>query len=379
MAACLDESRQCKVCFDCPRTVVFQPCSHLVCCPACAKRVESCPVCRKPILRRDRLAECDDDDDLADRTFDIRREVVAEEPTFIQDADMLSPAVVIDRPELISRSNGRSPIITSTGTLVWVKVIRGVRSKTDRERVLREVCGEAASISYDNLVRLCEGCFAKNDTIHIIQEFMDLGSLADMQNRRRRRSRSWPPEMQARVLSQVIQALCYVHEMQLVYNSLEMDSILLNSQGDVKLSYLPRICSEIKDSWRMDCCIVASDLKTYISPERLCGEDYSFQSDSWSVGVLTYELASGSYPFDIQSFPKLYEEIFEKPEPRLDAATFSPEHCDFAARCLTRDPCQRLAASELRDHPYLTEHAASKEALAHWLVTPEAENEDVVY
>mmetsp|Transcript_45153 Transcript_45153/g.81573 ORF Transcript_45153/g.81573 Transcript_45153/m.81573 type:complete len:380 (+) Transcript_45153:60-1199(+) len=378
MAACADDNRQCKVCFDSPRTVVFQPCSHLVCCPACAHRVDSCPVCRLPIQRRDRLADPGGDVDLADCTFDMRREVVAEEPTFVRDADAVSLTGLIDDPSDLSRSNGSSHWIeNSTGTPIWVKVIKGVTSKKDRERTLREVYREAASISHCNLVRLCGGFIARNETIRVIQEFMDLGSLADMQMRHKRHSRSLPPEMQACMFSQVIEALIYVHKMQLIYNELEPESILHNSQGDVKLSYLPCMCMEAINDWRMGLCFAGS-VKTYLSPERCMGEDYSFESDSWSVGILTYELATGSYPFETDSFPTLFEGIAEKPEPRLDAEAFSPELCDFAARCLTRDTCLRAAASELRVHPFLTKHAASKDDLAHWLVSPETEIESVV-
>ena len=40
----------CKICCSAGLSVLFEPCGHLVACQACAERVESCPVCREPIL-----------------------------------------------------------------------------------------------------------------------------------------------------------------------------------------------------------------------------------------------------------------------------------------------------------------------------------------
>ena len=43
----------CIICMDQPASVVFEPCSHCVTCPACAKLVEQrqqpCPLCRTPV------------------------------------------------------------------------------------------------------------------------------------------------------------------------------------------------------------------------------------------------------------------------------------------------------------------------------------------
>ncbi len=32
---------------------------------------------------------------------------------------------------------------------------------------------------------------------------------------------------------------------------------------------------------------------TYMSPERATGQDYSYQADIWSVGMVVYEIATG--------------------------------------------------------------------------------------
>ena len=37
---------------------------------------------------------------------------------------------------------------------------------------------------------------------------------------------------------------------------------------------------------------------TYMSPERLAGEPYSFSADIWALGLALLECATGKYPYD---------------------------------------------------------------------------------
>ena len=46
------------------------------------------------------------------------------------------------------------------------------------------------------------------------------------------------------------------------------------------------------------------------APEILeSGNDYSFASDLWSIGVLLYKLAFGKYPFEGQGIIQIYNNI----------------------------------------------------------------------
>jgi serine/threonine protein kinase len=37
----------------------------------------------------------------------------------------------------------------------------------------------------------------------------------------------------------------------------------------------------------------------YLSPENILGNGYDFKNDIWAVGILAYELVTGSIPFNI--------------------------------------------------------------------------------
>merc|ERR1711933_215329 len=93
---------------------------------------------------------------------------------------------------------------------------------------------------------------------------------------------------------------------------------------------------------------------THMSPERVLGEDYSFAADIWSLGLCVYELASGTYPYgSVASFPVLFDNLCNKPEPRLAVGRYSKELCDFVNRQLQRRPEMRYTAIQLQAHPFI--------------------------
>jgi hypothetical protein len=46
----LKDQRTCRVCMDVEMNTAFLPCGHLVCCRACARSIQKCPVCRARII-----------------------------------------------------------------------------------------------------------------------------------------------------------------------------------------------------------------------------------------------------------------------------------------------------------------------------------------
>lgn len=46
-----------------------------------------------------------------------------------------------------------------------------------------------------------------------------------------------------------------------------------------------------------------------MAPEVVARRGWSFASDSWALGVLTYELAAGKRLFDGQTNDEIYEQI----------------------------------------------------------------------
>jgi tetratricopeptide (TPR) repeat protein len=85
----------------------------------------------------------------------------------------------------------------------------------------------------------------------------------------------------------------------------------------------------------------------YMSPERIFGEPSGEAADVWSLGVLGWELASGSHPFDLER-PGWLERIAgaKKERPPLPPGT-PPALATLLDACLAEAPEARPSAAEL--------------------------------
>jgi len=257
-------------------------------------------------------------------------------------------------------------VIKKTGTPVAVKTVK-VDDKLKREQLLNEIRGLISAEGCVNLVQWYAGFMSKRtNVVHVALEFMDLGSLADL--KKRSGGGGVPAYYLSSIAAQVMHGLDYLHNRKLLHRDIKPENILHNRAGEVKLTDFG-IAKDLDKTLAMAGTFVGT--VTYMSPERCLGQDYSYASDIWSVGMVIFELSTGRYPFaDIASFPVLFDHLCEKPEPRLDPELCgSPELVEFDGLCLTRDVFRRAETEKLLVHPYVTVNVPSQEELAAWLVS----------
>lgn len=51
----LSADPECQICYDAPRTTLFEPCNHVICCTSCSKLMKKCPMCQCDITVRKRV------------------------------------------------------------------------------------------------------------------------------------------------------------------------------------------------------------------------------------------------------------------------------------------------------------------------------------
>jgi len=257
----------------------------------------------------------------------------------------------------------RKGIIKKTGEAVAIKTVK-VDDKGKRHQMVNEIKGLVESQGCPYLVQWYAGFVSKtSNVVHIALEFMDLGSLFDLKTRLK--GEGVPPVHLSCMVQQIINGLAHLHTRHLLHRDIKPHNILHNSRGEVKLTDFG-IARDLDATEAVAATFVGT--LTYMAPERCMGEDYSLAADVWSVGMVIYELASGQYPFeDPASFPALFEQLCEKPEPRLDVAKHPEQLCDFVALCLTRELAKRPDAVALTDHLFLTRDVGSQGDLALWL------------
>ncbi|KAK9820835.1 hypothetical protein WJX81_001306 [Elliptochloris bilobata] len=202
----------------------------------------------------------------------------------------------------------------------------------------------------------------ENGQIALVLEYMDGGSLGDVLEKKK----SVPENILSAVTGQVLQGLSYLHRCKhTVHRDIKPANILINLSGDAKIADFG--ISAFVDS-TLAVCHTFLGTVTYMSPERINSEPYSFPSDIWSLGLTLLECATGRYPYDASAGPlQLMIQVVEEAVPLPAPGACSEDVRDFVRQCMRKDPLQRPSAEGLLSHPFILKHARRRTDLRPFL------------
>merc|ERR1712224_1073625 len=109
------------------------------------------------------------------------------------------------------------------------------------------------------------------------------------------------PEMEGKVVvSNLVEAVAYIHSKGIMHRDLKPENILLvskDSDTDIKISDfgLAKVSKDFPNRLPRSASICGSDF--YLAPEVVRQEEYGREVDIWSAGVVAYVVLSGSLPF----------------------------------------------------------------------------------
>jgi class 3 adenylate cyclase/CheY-like chemotaxis protein len=143
-------------------------------------------------------------------------------------------------------------------------------------------------------------------------------------------------------LRQICDALVAIHSRGIVHRDLKPDNLMLREDGSLVLADfgiakdLSRTLSNTRHGEGLG-------TPYYLSPEQATGEKVDQRSDLYSLGVIFYEMLTGTKPFTAEDAPSLLHKHVHEPPPRLPAALarFQP----LLDRLLAKSPQDRFATS----------------------------------
>lgn len=221
-----------------------------------------------------------------------------------------------------------------TGVVIAIKSIN-IYDKDKRSQLkndLKVLRGNDCSY----LVRFY-GAFFYNGSVKLAIEYMDLGSLDRVISKIKHNQVPCTPEViLGKITFEILNGLYFLHkEKHQIHRDIKPGNILINSIGEVKLTDFG-IARTLENTNCFSDTFVGT--KLYMSPERILGKEYSFDSDIWSLGLIIYELAMGFFPYDFSNaFIEHVNKILNDPEPRFPQnQNFSVEICNFLEKCLQK-------------------------------------------
>uniref|UniRef100_A0A803JSN0 cGMP-dependent protein kinase n=1 Tax=Xenopus tropicalis TaxID=8364 RepID=A0A803JSN0_XENTR len=136
----------------------------------------------------------------------------------------------------------------------------------------------------------------------------------------------------------VTEAFEYLHQKGVLYRDLKPENLLLDSEGYVKLvdfGFAKKIFPGQK-TWTF------CGTPEYVAPEVILNKGHSFSVDFWSLGILLYELLTGSPPFTGPDQMIIYNLILQGIEKIEFYKNITKRPEDLIRRLCRENPAERL-------------------------------------
>ncbi|KAH7476816.1 hypothetical protein PRIC1_000821 [Phytophthora ramorum] len=200
-------------------------------------------------------------------------------------------------------------------------------------------------LHHPNILRM-HGYFYDDSCVYLVLEYAPYGELY----KELAREKFFADAVAAHYVGQVVEALKYCHCCNVIHRDIKPENLLLGFNQTIKLAdfgwsvYAPK-----PYNMRKTLC----GTPDYLSPEMILGEPHDFRTDSWSLGVLTFELLVGSTPFYCEDQHDMYRRIEMvdyqfPPSPQVSETAKA-----FIAGLLKRNPTERISLEDAAKHPWI--------------------------
>jgi tetratricopeptide (TPR) repeat protein len=238
------------------------------------------------------------------------------------------------------------------GRKVVIKVLPpDMAAGVNKERFQREI-KLAASLQHPHIVPLLTAG-STEDLIWYVMPYIEGESL----RAKLAREGELPIAETVQILTEVMDALAYAHESEVVHRDIKPDNVML-SRGHALVTDFGVAKAVSASSGGTQSGLtslgVALGTPSYMSPEQAAADPHvDHRADIYAVGALAYEMLTGRPPF-VKQTPQqvLAAQVTEMPDSVISHRnTVPPRLADVVMRCLVKRPADRWqTASELKAH-----------------------------
>ena len=224
-------------------------------------------------------------------------------------------------------------------------------------------------IHHPNVVKLY-GHFEDNNYCYFIMEYIAKGNIYQLiphDNKKKLNTK-----IVASLMKGVISAVYYLHHMKpiIIHRDIKPENVLLGDGLIAKLTDFGWSNYMQEDEKRQTVC----GTPIYLAPEIIKEEGHDEKVDIWCIGVLLFELLTGSVPFLGNDIDTLKENILHL---RISwPKDINNDAKNLIKKILKLDPKTRISLEEMLKHPFFTKYFPNE---VDKLIKPEDQGEYKIF
>ena len=286
---------------------------------------------------------------------------------------------------VIHKGQGGSSVFlaidSKRNVLTAIKCIPKSSIEKDSDKQFRRELQNLHNLKHPNIIRILDFLCNKT-TNYIVLEYCNGGNLHEYMKKYMIKNKAPLNEFFIqKILKQIAPALEFMHSKNVIHRDIKLENILLNFNNYPNIpknGKAPQALKFTEKSLNKDFSVKITGLNfskdlihdnmgstilgspCYMSPDMVqkyegkSGNKYNTSMDLWSLGVITYELLTGTTPFIGQDVNELFKSIESGVYKLPNKLKPSVEIVSLINGLLQYYPEKRLNWEQIREHPFFT-------------------------
>src|SRR6516165_6302863 len=235
---------------------------------------------------------------------------------------------------------------------VAIKILhQHLASEPESKARLEREAQSVAKLHHENILEIFDYSGPDSPSSYFVTEFIDGQTLKDF-------LAAHPigyPEVAALIAVEIGGALAHAHSVGIIHRDVKPENVMIRKDGVLKLMDFG--IAQVIDLQRMTVTGQLLGSPAYMAPELIEGKPLDFRTDVFAVGIMLYQLATGTLPFAGKNPHEVLRRIVEGkfPDPRTLNRRVSDGMARVLGRALARRPDDRYTTldrltADLREH-----------------------------
>jgi eukaryotic-like serine/threonine-protein kinase len=231
--------------------------------------------------------------------------------------------------------------------------------KTDPDFVTRfqREAQVIASLRHPNIVQCYDFSISQfpetaSAAAYVVMDYVDGGTLADYTRNTSHEGKVLPIADVVRLFSSIGMAIDYAHQQRVVHGNLKPANILLDKRNTSRNAFGEPMVTDFGMTKLMGAAVGSTSgswntTPLYMSPEQVMGSPANERSDIYSLGIMLYEMCTGTLPF-LGSNPAtiMMQHVNTIPAfPALINPKLPPALSTVIMRSIAKDPSERFPSA----------------------------------